>query len=92
MNKPDIQDSYSLFIDGQWKSASDGGTFETFCPANGERLATCAEATKEDVDAAVAAANKAWDSWKKIDPIERANMLLKIADIIDANKEHLAMV
>ena len=64
MNKPDIQDSYSLFIDGQWKQASDGGTFETFCPANGERLATCAEATKEDVDAAVAAANKAWDSWK----------------------------
>ena len=92
MNKPDIQDSYSLFIDGQWKQASDGGTFETFCPANGERLATCAEATKEDVDAAVAAANKAWGGWKKIDPIERANMLLKIADIIDANKEHLAMV
>ena len=92
MNKPDIQDSYSLFIDGQWKPASDGGTFETFCPANGERLATCAEATKEDVDAAVAAANRAWDGWKKIDPIERANLLLKIADIIDANKEHLAMV
>ena len=92
MNKPDIQDSYSLFIDGQWKSASDGGTFETYCPANGERLATCAEATKQDVDDAVVAATKAWDGWKKVDPIERANLLLKIADLIDANKEHLAMV
>ena len=92
MNKPDIQDSYSLFIDGQWKPASDGGTFETYCPANGERLATCAEATKQDVDDAVAAATKAWDGWKKVDPIERANLLLKIADLIEANKEHLAMV
>ena len=92
MNKPDIQNSYSLFIDGQWKPASDGGTFETFCPANGERLATCAEATKQDVDDAVTAATKAWHSWKKVDPIERANLLLKIADLIDANKEHLAMV
>jgi len=92
MNRPDIQDSYSLFIDGQWKPASDGGTFETFCPANGERLATCAEATMQDVDDAVTAATNAWHSWKKIDPIERANLLLKIADLIDANKEHLAMV
>jgi len=92
MNKPNIPDSYSLFIDGQWKPASDGGVFDTFCPANGERLATCAEATREDVDTAVKAATKAWATWKNVNPIERADLLLKIADIIDANKEHLAMV
>ncbi len=92
MKKINLQDKYALFIDGQWQDASDGGTFESFCPANGERLATCAEATKEDVDAAVKAATKAWASWKKTDAAERAALLMKIADIIDANKEHLAMV
>ena len=78
MKKPHLQDKYSLFIDGQWKDASDGATYDTFCPANGERLATCAEATKEDVDTAVKAATQAWQSWKNTDPIVRANLLLKI--------------
>ena len=49
-----LQEKYGLFINGEFRDASDGGTFETFCPANGEKLATCAEATKEDVDALVA--------------------------------------
>ena len=92
MDKAKLQDTYSLYIDGQWKPASDGGTFDTFCPASGERLATCAEATREDVDTAVTAANRAWRTWRRVDPVERANILLKIADIIDANREHLAMV
>ncbi|WP_303192886.1 aldehyde dehydrogenase family protein, partial [uncultured Desulfovibrio sp.] len=81
-----------LYINGEWRPASDGGTFETFCPANGERLAVCAEATREDVDSAVKAATVAWQSWKKVNPIERADLLLRIADVIDAHKEHLAMV
>jgi acyl-CoA reductase-like NAD-dependent aldehyde dehydrogenase len=92
MQKPKLQDQYGLYINGEWRPASDGGLFETFCPASGERLAACAEATKEDVDSAVKAATAAWQTWKKVDPIERANLLLRIADIIDANKEHLAMV
>ncbi len=87
-----LLDKYQLFIGGKWQDASDGGTFETCCPATGARLATCAEATKEDVDAAVAAAWQAWDSWKKVDQITRSKILLDIADIIEANKEHLALV
>jgi aldehyde dehydrogenase (NAD+) len=92
MEKAKLLDKYQLFIDGKWKDASDGETFETYCPANGERLATCAEATKEDVDEAVKAAWKAWDGWKKVEPAARADILLKIADAIDAHAEHLAMV
>ncbi|MDR1320917.1 MAG: aldehyde dehydrogenase family protein [Gracilibacteraceae bacterium] len=92
MNKPTLLDKYQLFIDGKWRDASDGKTFESYCPANGERLATCAEATKDDVDAAVAAAWKAWPAWKAVSPAERSAILLKIADIIDAHKEHLALV
>lgn len=92
MKKPELLEKYGLYINGEWVEAGAGETFDTHCPANGERLATCAEATKEDVDAAVEAANEAWKTWKDIDPIERQNILLKIADIIDENAEHLALV
>lgn len=92
MAKANLQEQYGLFIGGQWVAASDGATFEAHDPATGELLAKCAEATKEDVDAAVKAAHKALESYRKTSPIERQNLLLKIADIIDANAAHLALV
>ena len=92
MNKPELQNRYQLFIGGQWRDASDGEFFTTKCPANGEKLAECAQATKEDVDDAVREAWKAFETWKKVPTSERAAILNKIADIIDANTEHLAMV
>ena len=92
MNKVKLQKKYQLFINGKWQDSSDGATFDTTCPANGETLAACAEATKKDVDKAVKAAWKAWETWKNVEPAKRADILLKIADIIDANAEHLAMV
>ena len=41
-----LQDKYQLFIGGEWRDASDGATFKTKCPANGELLAECAQATQ----------------------------------------------
>ena len=90
-NNP-AQEKYQLYINGQWKDASDGSTFETFCPANAEKLATCAEATNADVDEAVDAANAAFPDWKDVEPIEREEILLKVADIIDDNADKLAMI
>ena len=87
-----LSDKYQLFINGVWKDASDGKMFTAYCPANGEILSQCAEATREDVDQAVYSAWQAWESWKKTTVTERAAILNTIADIIDANKEHLAMV
>lgn len=87
-----LKQKYGLYINGQWRNASDGRTFETTTPSTGQHLAYCAEATKEDVDDAVKAAWNAFPAWKKISPIERADILLKIADRIDANKELLAKV
>ena len=92
MNKPELQNRYQLFIGGQWRDASDGEFFTTKCPANGEKLAECAQAAKEDVDDAVREAWKAFETWRKVPTSERAAILNKIADIIDANTEHLAMV
>lgn len=61
-------------------------------PANGETLATFADATKEDVDLAVEEAWKAFATWKHTTVKERAKILNAIADVIDANKEYLARV
>ncbi len=87
-----LQEKYDLYIDGKWVPASDGGVFKSASPATGEYLATCAEATKEDVDKAVEAAWKAFEIWKETTPAQRAELLLKIADVIDANKEQLAQI
>ena len=87
-----IDDKYGLFINNEWVDGVKGKTFESYNPANGERLATCVDATKEDVDIAVDAAWKAFESWKKVSPQERMTLLLKIADLIDENAEKLAMV
>lgn len=87
-----LQERYQLYINGKWVDASDGETYPSFCPADGDQLALCAEATKADVDTAVDAAWKAFESWKKTTPAQRAEVLLKIADVIEANAEHLAMV
>jgi acyl-CoA reductase-like NAD-dependent aldehyde dehydrogenase len=90
--KAQIDSSYKLFIGGQWVAGSNGKTFTTRNPASGEALATCVDASSEDVDAAVQAAWKAFESWKRTSPQERAAVLLRVADLIDANAGHLAMV
>ncbi|AEG61713.1 aldehyde dehydrogenase family protein [Desulforamulus ruminis] len=91
MQKP-MDENYRLFIGGKWVEGQEGNTFKTYCPANGELLATCVDAGQADVDMAVDAAWKAYASWKDVSPQERAGMLLKIADLIDANAEKLALV
>ncbi|HKK01306.1 MAG TPA: aldehyde dehydrogenase family protein [Desulfuromonadales bacterium] len=90
--KSQIDKSYKLYIDGKWVDGSEGKTFDAYCPADGELLATCVNASQKDVDAAVSAAWKAFESWKNVSAQQRAAYLLKIADLIDANAEKLAMV
>lgn len=83
---------YKLYIDGKWVEAQGGKTFKAICPANGQELSLCSDAGPQDVDDAVKAAWKAWETWKDVSPQERSAMLLKIADLIDANAERLAMI
>ena len=62
--KHTLKEHYGLFIGGQWRDASDKAVYTSTNPANGEILAQCAQATKEDVDAAVEAAWKAFQSGR----------------------------
>lgn len=87
-----LKETYELYIGGEWRPASDGAVFTSKNPANGEVLASCAEATKEDVDAAVAAAWKAFPAWKLTTKEARADILDQIADRIEENGEWLAKV
>lgn len=83
---------YGLLIGGKWISGVEGRTFPVFCPANGQQLSTCVDAGRQDVDLAVQAGREAFDSWKRIKPSVRADMLLKIADLIEARAGDIAMV
>ena len=87
-----LKESYGLYIGGQWRPASDGAVYTSTNPANGEALAKCAEATREDVDAAVAAAWQAFPAWKKTTKEERAAILDRIADRVEENQAWLAQV
>ena len=87
-----LKESYGLYINGEWRQASDGALFTSYDPADGSALAKCAQATKEDVDAAVDAAWAAFPAWKALTKEARADILDKIADRIDANTQLLAEV
>lgn len=80
-----------MLIDGKWLEAASGKTFETINPSTGEVLATVAEGDSEDIDRAVDAARRAFDGpWSKFKPFQRQNLLLKLADLVDAHFEELA--
>ena len=87
-----LKEEYGIFINGEWRAASDGETFPSTNPANGDVLARCAEATQEDVDAAVAAGWAAFPAWKKTTKEQRADILDQIGVIIEENAELLATV
>jgi len=87
-----VDTEYKLYINGQWVEGSEGKKMTSYNPSNGEKLADFIDASYEDVDAAVSAAQEAFKTWKTVGVVERSNLLLKIADLIDENKERLAMV
>lgn len=91
MKKP-MDESYQLLIGGEWVDAEGGATLKVTSPADGEFLADIAAASKADVDKAVKAAWAAFPEWKKTSAPHRAGLLLKIADLIDENKDRLALI
>ncbi|HLW84725.1 MAG TPA: aldehyde dehydrogenase family protein [Candidatus Sulfotelmatobacter sp.] len=80
-----------MLINGQWVNAASGKTFPTYNPATGEVLAQVAEGDREDIERAVKAARKAFDHgpWHKMTAAERARLIWKLADLIEAHTEEL---
>ena len=79
-----------LLIDGSWPAAADGATRAIHDPATGELVGRSAMAGPPDVDAAVAAAERAAGSWAATHPDERCAILRRAADLIDERVDEIA--
>ena len=83
-----------MLIDGKWVNAASGKTFPTYNPATGEILAQVAEGDKADIDAAVRAARKAFDSgpWRRLTSSERGKLVWRLADLLEQHTEEFALL
>ncbi len=94
--RPEVQSFVSrrrpLLIDGRFVEAASGKTFPTYDPATGEVLAQVAEGDREDIERAVRAARRAFESgpWPALTPSERGRLLWKLADLLEARAEEFA--
>jgi betaine-aldehyde dehydrogenase len=77
------------FIGGEFTDPAEGETEDVVNPANGEVIARAPLSTKEDVDRAVAAANKAFEDWRDTTPGERSVLLLKLADAFQERADEI---
>ncbi|WP_171173119.1 aldehyde dehydrogenase [Ruegeria sp. HKCCD8929] len=82
------------FIDGSFRPAASGNTFETVNPATGEKLADIAACGAEDVDFAVLKAREAFDDgrWSKMHPSDRKDVLIRLAKLMTRNARELAVL
>ena len=88
-----LPDKFGHFINGKFTDPIDGQYFDNISPIDGKVFMQAARGTKADIDAAVTAANVAYRShWKNVSVTDRSNMLLKIADILEANAERIAKI
>ena len=83
-----------LFINGRWVDSVSGKTFDTLNPATEDVITSVAEGDSADIDLAVTAAREAFENgpWKKTDARDRGRILLKIAGLIERNKDELALL
>jgi aldehyde dehydrogenase (NAD+) len=81
-----------LLINNEWVDAVSGKTFPTFNPATGEEIIRVAEADKADVDKAVLAARKAFQTWRNVNVSERCKLLHRFADLLEHHKEEFAEI
>jgi succinate-semialdehyde dehydrogenase/glutarate-semialdehyde dehydrogenase len=81
-----------MIIAGEWRTASDGGTFEIRNPANGELVDHAPAGTKEDIDLAIDAAQSAFKAWSAASPTQRAEILNKGARMVRERERELAQL
>ncbi|GGD68912.1 aldehyde dehydrogenase [Croceicoccus mobilis] len=87
-----IREKFDNFIGGKWVAPVRGEYFDNISPVTGQPVCKVARGTAEDIELALDAAHAAKDAWGKTSSTERANILNKIADRMEANLDMLAMV
>jgi acyl-CoA reductase-like NAD-dependent aldehyde dehydrogenase len=81
-----------IFVAGKWQPTLSGETYQPINPANEEPLAAVGKGDERDIDAAVAAARKAFDEgpWPKMSPHERGRIVWKLGDLVQQNLDEMA--
>ena len=90
-SKVQFKAQYENFIGGQWVAPVKGEYFENLSPVDGKVFTKIPRSSVEDIELALDAAHKAKAQWNKASPTTRSNLLLKIADRLEANLEMLAV-
>jgi succinate-semialdehyde dehydrogenase/glutarate-semialdehyde dehydrogenase len=85
-NYPDTQ----LFIKGEWQDAADGRTLPVFNPASGREIGRVAHAAKRDLDRALEAAQKGFDTWRELTPADRSKIMRKAASLMRERTDAIA--
>ena len=91
-SRPAFREKYDHFIDGKWEKPESGEYFDNISPIDGKVFTKAARGNTRDVEKAIHAAQKAFETWGKTGAAYRSNLLLKIAQIIEDNLEYLAII
>lgn len=89
--RPKYKSQYENFIGGEWIAPSSGEYIENISPVDGKLLTKIPRSNEKDVDLAVEAAKKGFEEFKHTSVTQRSALLNKIADIVEANLETLAV-
>lgn len=90
--RPQFKERYENFIGGEWVAPVKGEYFQNSSPVDGSTFTEVPRSSKEDVELALDAAHKAFATWSRSSAAYRSNILLKIADVMEANLQYLAAV
>jgi aldehyde dehydrogenase len=90
-SKAPFAKSYDNYINGTWRKPHSGKYFDNVSPLTGKTICAIARSDAHDIEAALDAAHAAKDAWGRTSVTERANILLKIADRMEANLGQLAL-
>jgi aldehyde dehydrogenase (NAD+) len=86
------QHRFAHFINGAWQAPSSGEYFDSLDPSNGERLASVAQGSSQDIDSAVQAAREAFPKWRALTPHVRARYLYGLARLVQKHSRLLAVL
>ena len=81
---------YQIYINGQWTTSTNQEVIEVENPANEEVVATVPAGSKDDAQRALEAAQAAQPAWEALPAIERAKLIIRLAELVDTDRDNLA--
>lgn len=87
-----MYEKLELYIDGHWRQGSQGASEPVINPADEAVLGELPHASQADLDEALAASQRAFDQWRKVNPYQRSALLKKVAALIRENQQRLATI